>query len=91
MDSNHNEYDEKSISKAKDTAEEFIKNNYEDVKYIDLETPSTAPMGSLTLDGTVNGKAGFSISLDENLNVSGIAEDEGFPEEKKECRKQFCE
>lgn len=57
MDSNHNEYDEKSISKAKDTAEEFIENNYEDVKYIDLETPSSAPMGSLTVDGTVNGLA----------------------------------
>ncbi|PAF20400.1 hypothetical protein CHH49_16620 [Terribacillus saccharophilus] len=85
------EYDEEKNSLAKTIAAEYIDENYKNIKAIEMGDLSEAPMGSITIDGTVNGKAGFSISLDENLNVSSIAEDEGFPEQKKECRKHFCE
>ncbi|AIF65240.1 hypothetical protein GZ22_00270 [Terribacillus saccharophilus] len=91
MNSDQNKYDDVTTSKVKDTAKNFIENNYEGIESIELEEPYTAPMGSLTVDGTVNGKTGFSISFDENLEVTSIAEDEDFPEEKEECKEQFCE
>ncbi|MFP7255848.1 hypothetical protein SFC02_16240 [Terribacillus goriensis] len=83
--------DNEIASDIKEIATSYIENNYESIESIKLDEPYRGQMGSLTVDGTVNGNAGFSISFDENLNVSGIAEDESFPEEKKECRKQFCE
>lgn len=91
LNQNNDKYDEETISKAKETAKSYIKNNYKDVQSIEVEEPYQAPMGSMTVDGFVNGEFGFSISLNEDFTVSRIGENEGFPEEKEECKKEVCD
>ncbi|QTM98249.1 hypothetical protein ERJ70_02305 [Sediminibacillus dalangtanensis] len=86
-----NSYDQETISKAKESAKSYIENNYEGIHSIELEEPYQAPMGSMTVDGTVNGEIGFSISLNKDFTISRIGKDEGFPEEKEECKEKTCD
>ncbi|WP_161993092.1 hypothetical protein [Sediminibacillus terrae] len=85
------DYDQETISKAKESAKSYIENNYEGIHSIELEEPYQAPMGSMTVDGTVNGEIGFSISLNKDFTISRIGKDEGFPEEKEECKEKTCD
>ncbi|MCM3227358.1 DUF1433 domain-containing protein [Terribacillus saccharophilus] len=82
MNDSNSKYDEETNAKAKITAEEYIKENYKDIVSIEMGDLYEAPMGSLTIDGTVNNGAGFSISFNKDISVSRIGTDEGFPERK---------
>ncbi|PAF20401.1 hypothetical protein CHH49_16625 [Terribacillus saccharophilus] len=84
------EYDEETIMKAKQTAESYLRNNYQDVESIELEEPYQSPMGSLSIDGTVNG-AGFTIDLNEDFTVAMVGKKEGFPEHKDVCEEKDCD
>ncbi len=77
--------------KLKKTAESYIENNYKGVESIKFEEPYQSPMGALSIDGKVNGKSGFSITLNENLTVAGISIEEGFPAEKEACAEKVCD
>lgn len=84
------EYDEETIKKAKQTAESYLRNNYQDVESIELEEQYQSPMGSLSIDGTVNG-AGFTIDLNKNFTVAMVGKKEGFPEHKEACEVMDCD
>lgn len=90
MNENEGNYDDETITKAKETTESYLNNNYVDVKSIELEEPYQSQMGSLSIDGTVNDK-GFTIHLNDDFTVSSIGKKEGFPEKKEECKDRDCE
>ncbi|SEN79853.1 hypothetical protein SAMN04489762_2868 [Terribacillus saccharophilus] len=91
MNDSNSEYDEETVSQAKDTAESYIKNNFEGIESIEMGEPYEAPMGSMTIDGTVNDGAGFSIKFHKDTSVAGIGTKEGFPELKDECEDTSCD
>ncbi|PAF33896.1 hypothetical protein CHH69_18790, partial [Terribacillus saccharophilus] len=66
-------------------------NHYQNVQSIELDEPYQSPMGSLSIDGTVNNKYGFTIDLNKDFSVSMIGTKEGFPEMKEECKENDCE
>jgi hypothetical protein len=45
----------------------------------------------MNVNGTVNGEAGFSVSVDGNFEIGSIGEKEGFPEIKEECVEKVCD
>ncbi|NBJ69559.1 hypothetical protein [Roseburia sp. 1XD42-34] len=67
-----------------------ITNNYENILSIELEDPLTSLLGSMKVDGNVNNEIGFSITLHDDFTIAGVSTDEGFPEEKEECKEQDC-
>ncbi|WP_162985924.1 hypothetical protein [Virgibacillus sp. Bac330] len=79
-------YDEKTTAKAKQITESCIKNNFKNIQSIDLEEPFQSEMGALTIEGTVNNKAGFHVTLNDKLKILSIGTNEGFPERKEECK-----
>lgn len=91
MNTNDKNYDDETIEKAKDSAENYIINNYQDIKTVQLSEPYESPMGGLTIDGTVNGMETFTIGFNNDFTVGSISESEGFPELKAECIRQSCE
>lgn len=92
MNSTNQNYDEKTIDKAKETVESFLRNNYEEINSIEFSNDTNDPMGGLMIRGTVNGKADFSASVDpESFVVKSIGEKEGFPKLKEECKENVCD
>lgn len=85
------QYDEETISKAKEVTRSYIETNYKDVNSIKLEEPRESPMGSMKVDGTVNGETEFTISLSEDFSINSVAKKAGFPEKKDECSEKSCE
>ncbi|MFP7255850.1 hypothetical protein SFC02_16250 [Terribacillus goriensis] len=84
------QYDEEAISKAKAVTRSYIESNYNNIESIELMEPEESPMGSIMVDGTVNG-VGFSVSLSSDFSVNSIGENAGFPERKAECQGKDCE
>jgi hypothetical protein len=84
------QYDEETIMKAEDVTKSYIESNYAEVESIELEETYQSPMGSLTVDGTVNG-AGFSASLNKDFSIAAISSEEGFPESKEGCKERTCD
>lgn len=85
------QYDSETISKAKDITKSYIENNYKDVESIELEEPRQSPMGSMKIDGTVNGDIGFTVTFSEDLSINSVGKKSGFPEKKEECKDTSCE
>lgn len=86
-----NDYDDETSINAKESAKNFLESNYHGINSIELEEPYTSPMGSMTIEGKVNKEVGFTITLDDDLVVSGIGTNEGFPEVKEECKEKMCD
>ncbi|MDY0404068.1 DUF1433 domain-containing protein [Virgibacillus sp. 179-BFC.A HS] len=86
-------YDDATIEKAKKTVESYIRNNYEDIETVTFDDGDySSPMGGMMIDGTVNGKAGFSASIDEeSFEVGSMGLKKGFPPLKEECKKKICD
>lgn len=91
MNPGNSDYDEETVTKAKETARIYIENNYQDIDSIELEEPYQSPMGSLVMEGTVNGQYRFTISLNGDFIVTSVGENNGFPELKEECKDQVCD
>ncbi|CDQ39974.1 DUF1433 domain-containing protein [Virgibacillus salexigens] len=92
VNSTNQNYDEKAIDRAKDTVESYLKNNYENINKVEFSDDTSDPMGGLMIRGTVNGEAGFSVSIDpENYIVNSLAEKKDFPRRKKECKERSCD
>ncbi|QXE01971.1 hypothetical protein [Terribacillus sp. DMT04] len=83
-------YDEETITKAQDVTKRYIENNYDNIESIEVDEPRESPMGSIKVDGTVNGNAEFTVSLSEDFSVNSIGEKEGFPDRKNECQDKDC-
>ncbi|GGB54614.1 hypothetical protein GCM10011409_35290 [Lentibacillus populi] len=93
MNTNSDNYDEGTIKKAKETVESYIRNNYQNIKAVEFEDGDfSSPMGGLMIEGTVNGKAGFSADIDDKtFQVGSFGEKKGFPELKEECKEKICD
>ncbi|WP_176470216.1 DUF1433 domain-containing protein [Terribacillus saccharophilus] len=92
MNLNEDTYDDKTISNAKSRVLSYLENNYEGIDQVQLGDPYQAPMGSMTIDGTVNNDKEFSVSLNEDLTIASLAiQSDNFPEEKEECREKTCD
>ncbi|SNZ17537.1 hypothetical protein SAMN05421503_3279 [Terribacillus aidingensis] len=83
-------YDEDTIAKAQDVTKRYIENNYDNIESIKVDEPRESPMGSIKVDGIVNGNAEFTVSLSEDFSVNSIGEKEGFPNRKNECQDTDC-
>lgn len=87
-----NDYDEETTKRAGDTAESYVKNNYQDIETIEIEEVSKTPMGGMMVDVLVNGKYEISLSMDEDdftVQSSGVGKE--FPDKKKECEGIICD
>ncbi|QTM98243.1 DUF1433 domain-containing protein [Sediminibacillus dalangtanensis] len=92
MNSNKNNFDEETINKAKETVESYLYNNYENIRTVEFSNDMSDPMGGLMIRGTVNGKSGFSASVDpQEFTVNSLGEKEGFPKVKDECKEKVCD
>ena len=84
--------EEEPVNKAKSTVESYLNNNFEDINEIKFDKGDfESPMGGLLVTGIVNGKAKFSISLDDDFNVGSIGLGDDFPERKEECKQKSCD
>ncbi|AUJ24631.1 hypothetical protein A21D_01550 [Virgibacillus dokdonensis] len=92
MNSSNNNYDDKTISKAREKVESYLRHNYENINSVEFNDDMSDPMGGLMIRGTVNGKAEFSASVDpKEFKVNSMGEKEGFPKVKEECKEEVCD
>lgn len=90
---NSQKYDDETIEKAKKSVESYLRNNYQDIETVEFDDDDySSPMGGMMIDGTVNGKAGFSADIDEQtLRVGSMGLKKGFPGRKEKCKKKTCD
>ncbi|WP_054950659.1 hypothetical protein [Numidum massiliense] len=79
-----NSVDEEVARKAKESVEKVIREEYEGVETIEFTDVTKSPVSGLMVRGIVNGKGGFSASVNNNYRVGSIGSEEGFPPLKKE-------
>lgn len=93
VNTNKDNFDDETITAAKNTVESYIRNNYIDIDTVEFDDDDySSPVGGLMIDGTVNGNAGFSADIDEEtFRVRSLGEKTGFPERKEECKKKVCD
>src|SRR5690625_1281258 len=86
------DYDGETKEKAKEIAESFIINNYKDIETVEFEEVERSPRRAMNVNGTVNGDAGFSVSLyEDTLEVTSVSRKSGFPKRKEECKSGGCD
>jgi len=88
---NSENYDQETIDRAKETVENYINNNYKDIKSIEIKDVYENPMGELTVDGTVNESSKFNIGLESDFTIGSIGRGKGFPDKKDECKDKVCD
>ncbi len=66
---NNQNYEKETIEKAKEVAESYIKNNYEDFDTIEFSSVEESPMGDMILTGEVNGEAGFTSEWTQKISM----------------------
>lgn len=72
-------YDEETKREAMETAESYLVHNFE-INEISLDEPYQTEMGGMAIDGNVNQNEKFTINLEEDLTVAGLAiRSEDFP------------
>ncbi|WP_143588831.1 hypothetical protein [Terribacillus halophilus] len=86
-----NNYDQETVTEVRETARSYIENNFKDVETIELQEPRKSQMGSLKIDGTVNGSADFTVSFNSDFTVASISLGEGFPDRFEECKEKSCD
>lgn len=91
MNSNDKDYDEETMKQAKENAESYLRNNYQNIKEVTFVEDPNNPMGGITVEGTVNGEAEFTIAMDESLGIGGVSRGSNFPAKKEECKEKICE
>ncbi|MBD1222383.1 hypothetical protein GLV94_02600 [Virgibacillus halodenitrificans] len=91
MNSDNENEDEINEEEIKSNVEEYLFKNYEDIETLEIEDIYTNPMGGLTVDGTVNGHAEYSLGINSDLGVSSIGVGQKFPNRKEECKDRNCE
>ncbi|WP_166000791.1 hypothetical protein [Bacillus sp. Cs-700] len=91
MNSNEEKYDEETVKEAKENVTSYINNNYANIDNLIVNDPYEAEMGIITVEGKANGED-FSVSLDTELKIAGVAiQSENFPEKKEECQEKICD
>ncbi|WP_283152664.1 hypothetical protein [Guptibacillus hwajinpoensis] len=91
VNSSTKEYSDETMREAQANVTSYIENNYANIETLTVTEPYEAEMGIMTVDGKANGEA-FSVSLDTDLMVAGIAiQSKQFPEKKEECLERICD
>lgn len=86
------DYDQQAIEKAEASVESYLINNYKNIESVEIDKFYKSPMGGMTADGTVNKKYEFNIGVEESdFTIGSMAEHEGFPERKDECKSKTCD
>ncbi|MDO6654537.1 DUF1433 domain-containing protein [Anaerobacillus sp. 1_MG-2023] len=85
-----NSTDDEILEKAKEKAESYLKNNYQNVSEVTFVDDPNNPMDGITVEGTVNGEAEFTIAMDERFEIAGVSRGKNFPEKKDACKEQIC-
>lgn len=79
------DYDKKTTAEASETAENYLKENYQDIESVEIEKVFRSPMGGMKVNGTVNNQFNFSLGLEESdFSIRGNATGEGFPARKED-------
>ncbi|WP_162985952.1 MULTISPECIES: DUF1433 domain-containing protein [Virgibacillus] len=97
MNSNEEDFNNETIRKAKETAESYLKNNFNNIEQIEFSDDYKSGMGGIMIRGIVNNnkEANFSIDIDvyDNgvLEVGSIGKGKEFPKRKDECREKTCD
>ncbi len=91
VNSSTKEYSDETVREAQANVRSYIENNYANIETLTVTEPYEAEMGIMTVDGKANGEA-FSVSLDTDLMVAGVAiQSDQFPEKKEECLERICD
>ncbi|MDP4549676.1 hypothetical protein Q9251_02125 [Alkalihalobacillus macyae] len=84
-------YEEETKREAMEVAESYMVQNFE-IKEISLGEPYQTEMGGMAIDGKVDQVEKFTINLQEDYTVAGLAiRSENFPPRKKGCEEKICE
>ena len=85
-------YDDETIKEVEEIAENYIRNNYEDIDTVEITGVEEGQMGGIIVKGEVNGEAGFTVGIDEEtFTVGSVGRKDGFPDLKEECKEQECD
>jgi hypothetical protein len=91
VNDNNETYDEATTKEALTTAESYIRNNFS-IENVSLEEPYQTEMGGMAIDGTVNNEEEFTININEDFTVDGLAiRSKNFPPRKKGCEEKICD
>jgi len=89
---NSADYDKETIEKAEAMAKSYLNSNYNDIETIEIEKVYRGELGGLTVDGTVNNKYEFDMSINESdFTFGGMGVEKGFPDIKEECKDEICD
>ncbi len=95
VNTKNQDYDDETINKAIQSAENYIKNNFKDIEKIHFSDDHKSPMGGFTVRGYVNDNkdANFdmTVEIENNYNIPSMGMGKGFPERKEECIDQICD
>ena len=82
-------HDKETIQKATEAAESYMVHNFV-IEEITLDAPYQTEMGGMAIDGKVDQDEEFTINLEEDFKVAGLAiRSENFPPRKKGVKKEF--
>ncbi|MBN8208946.1 hypothetical protein JI666_09330 [Bacillus sp. NTK071] len=88
---NDTTYDKATTEEAITTAKSYMINNFS-VENVALGEPYQTEMGGMAIDGTVNNDEKFTININEDFTVDGLAiRSKNFPPRKKGCEEKVCE
>lgn len=87
-----NDFDEDTTKRAGETAESYVKSNFQDIETVEIKKVYRGPMGGMVVDGVVNGQYEFDLGMDEDdFTVQSGGYGEGFPNRKEECKNKSCD
>ena len=79
------DYSKKTMAEAESAAENYLKENYQNINSVEILEMRESPMGGMMIEGTVNNQAEFVIAMDESvMKVQSISLGEGFPDRKED-------
>ncbi|TKD72238.1 hypothetical protein [Pseudalkalibacillus hwajinpoensis] len=85
------QYDKATTQKAGATATSYMNKNFL-IEDIALGETYQTEMGGMAIEGTVNGDKKFTIHLNEDFTVDGLAiRTKNFPPRKDGCEEKVCD
>ncbi|MDO6654542.1 hypothetical protein [Anaerobacillus sp. 1_MG-2023] len=85
-------YDEETIAKAEASTQNYIESNFKEIQSVTITNVYQNEMGGMAIDGTVNQGEDFTINLEDDLTVAGLAiRSDDFPPRKKGCEERVCD
>lgn len=86
--------DKQEFSDASEITMTYVKNNFKDIKTIEVTETEYSPIGTIFVSGYINNDENLKFSSNVNPKekmVNSISTSEKFPETKEECKDTVCE